>query len=81
MKIVRPDTARIEFDEELLESKKVEIIDPEVRDKSIEMGWLQEGERKTATWKIRLDGIDSAEAEISVLSTRGGVARRKVEIR
>jgi hypothetical protein len=81
VKIVRPDTAEIEFDKELMKDKKVEIIDPEVRDKSIEMGWLEEGERKTATWKIRLNGIDSVKAEISVLSTRGGVDRREVELR
>ena len=48
---------------------------------SIEMGWLEEGESKTATWKVRLNGVDSAKAEISVLSTRGGVDRREVVLR
>jgi hypothetical protein len=81
IKIVKPDTAKLEFDQNLLKDKRVEIVDPEVRDKSIEMGWLEEGESKTATWKVRLNGIDSVKAEISVLSTRGGVDRRQVELR
>jgi hypothetical protein len=81
IKIVRPDTASIEFDRELTRDKKVEIIEPEVRNKSHEMGWLKEGERKTATWKVRLNGIESAKATISILSTRGGVDRREVELR
>ena len=81
VKIVRPDTAKLEFEGDLVKDKQVEIVDPELRDKSIEMGWLQEGERKTATWKVRLNGIDSAEATISISSTRGGVDRREIEIR
>ena len=80
IKIVKPDTAKIEFDKELLKTEKIEILEPEIRDKTIEMGWLEEGERKTATWQVRLNGIDSAKAEISVLSTRGGVDRREVEL-
>ncbi len=81
IKIVKPDTAKLEIDKELLKDNKVEIIDPETRDKSIEMGWLNEGERKTATWKVRLNGIDSAKVTVSILSTRGGVNRRDVELR
>ncbi len=80
IKIVKPDTAKIELDEELLKEKKVAVGGPALRDKSIEMGWLKEGEKKTATWKVRLQGVDSVEATISVLSTRGGVDSRKVEI-
>jgi hypothetical protein len=80
IKIVKPDTAKIEFDKELMKDKKIEIVDPELKDKSIEMGWLEEGEQKTATWKIRLNGIDTAKATISVLSTRGGLDKREVEL-
>jgi hypothetical protein len=81
IKIVKPDTAKLEIENELLKDGKVEIIDPEARDKSIEMGWLKEGERKTAVWKVRLNGIDSLKATVSILSTRGGVASREVELR
>ena len=80
VKIVRPDTAKIEFDEELLKSKKVEILKPQLRDKSIEIGWLEENKQKTATWEIRLHGIASAKATVSILSTRGGVARREIKV-
>ena len=65
----------------MLKSKKVEILRPELRDKSIEIGWLKEDEQKTATWEIRLNGVTSARATVSILSTRGGVARREIEIR
>jgi hypothetical protein len=81
VKIVRPDTAKLEFEGDLVKDKNVEIVDPELRDKSIEMGWLNEGERKTATWKVRLNGIDSAQATISISSPRGGVDRQEIEIR
>ena len=80
VKIVRPDTAKIEFDEELLKSKKVEILKPQLRDKSIEIGWLEENKQKTAIWEIRLHGIPSAKATVSILSTRGGVARREIRV-
>jgi hypothetical protein len=81
IKIVKPDTAKLEIDKELLKDKKVEILDPETRDKSIEMGWLKEAERKTATWKVRLNGIDSAKVTVEILSTRGGVDRQEIVLR
>ncbi|MCY3777996.1 MAG: M14 family metallopeptidase [Candidatus Aminicenantes bacterium] len=80
VKIVKPDTARIEFDDELVESGQVRVLEPSLRSKDIEAGWLDPAENRTVAWKVRLKDVESVEAEVSIHSTRGGVDRRKVRI-
>ena len=55
MKIVRPDTVRLEFDESLVKdpaNRKVEILEPKSRNKDVELGWTKKGEIKTAEFRF-----------------------------
>jgi len=71
VKIVSPDKAEISFPE-----KELEIVGGKNK---IELGRLKSGEKKEARWKVK-PAKAGVEAEISILSTRGGVARQKVKI-
>jgi hypothetical protein len=83
VKIVRPDTVRLEFDESLVKdpaNRKVETLEPKTRDKDVELGWTKKGEIKTAEFKVQLKGIAGAKCKVHVLSTRGGHAEREVTL-
>jgi len=80
VKIVKPDTARIKFDDELVESGRVQVLEPSLRSKDIEAGWLDPAQNRTVAWRVRLKDVESVEAEVSIHSTRGGVDRRKIRI-
>jgi Zinc carboxypeptidase len=70
VKIVKPDRAEIGFPE-----KEAEIVEGP---KSVELGWLRSGEKKEVTWKVKALTPARTELEIAVLSTRGGVDRKKL---
>ncbi|HYA49117.1 MAG TPA: M14 family metallopeptidase [Burkholderiales bacterium] len=72
VKIVRPDTAVLK-----LSGKGVEL-EKDVRARQ-EIGFLGSGERKEVRWKVKAAG-EGASAEVTILSTRGGVARTTVKI-
>jgi hypothetical protein len=72
VKIVRPDRAEISFAE-----KEAELITGK---KGLEIGWLKSGEKKEARWKIKPLKPEGTELDISLLSTRGGVDRKKVTL-
>lgn len=83
VKIVRPDTVRLEFDESLVKdsaSRKVEVVEPKSRNKDIEVGWIKKGETKTAEFRIALKGISGMKCKVHVLSTRGGHAQQELTI-
>ncbi len=80
VKIVRPDTAKIEFQEELVDAGKVEVVEPSLRSKDIEADWLDPGQTRTVAWKVRLKDVERIKAEVSIHSTRVGVDRREVTI-
>jgi murein tripeptide amidase MpaA len=83
VKIVRPDTVRLEFDESLVKDpadRKVEILEPKSRNKDVELGWTRKGEIKTAEFRVALKGIPDAKCKIHVLSTRGGHLEREITI-
>ena len=71
VKIVRPDTAEIRL------PGGVELIGVRSRQ---DIGFIKQNEKKEVRWKIKVKPGTSGEAEISILSTRGGVARTKVKI-
>lgn len=83
VKIVRPDTVRLEFDESLVKdsaNRKVEVVEPKSRNKDIELGWTKKGETKTAEFRIALKGISGAKCRVHVLSTRGGHAQQELTV-
>ena len=75
VKIVKPDRVRLEFDSELTKdrkNKKVEILSPETEYKDIELGWTENGETKSAQFKVTLNGVSAVKCKVHVLSSRGG---------
>jgi hypothetical protein len=72
VKIVRPDTVVVKLSGQGAELAR------DVRARQ-EIGSLKSGERKEVRWKVKAAG-EGAAAEVTVLSTRGGVARRTVKI-
>jgi len=73
VKIVRPDTAVIRLTGQGAELAK------DVRARQ-EVGSLRSGERKEVRWKVRVKPGEGAEAEVTISSTRGGVAKKTLKI-
>lgn len=71
VKIVRPDRAEISFPE-----KELELVGAKNK---VELGRLKSGEKKEVRWKVK-PAKPEVEAEVAILSTRGGVARQKVKV-
>ncbi|MEN6559162.1 MAG: M14 family metallopeptidase [Acidobacteriota bacterium] len=71
IKIVRPDAAAIRLPE------GAELVG--VRERQ-DIGFLRQNEKKEVRWKVKVKPGTAGEAEISILSTRGGVARTTVKI-
>ena len=82
VKIVREDRAVLDFDSTYTrrEDRRVRIIDPATSDKTHYAGWTQPGEEKTVTFRVRTYGNDDVPFTVRVLSTRGGVLERELEL-
>ena len=72
VKIVRPDAVSVRL------PAGVELAGG-VRARQ-DIGYLQQNERKEVRWKVKIKPGAAGEAEISIVSTRGGVARTTVKI-
>lgn len=71
VKIVRPDAASVRL------PAGVELVGVRARQ---DIGFLQQNEKKEVRWKVKVKPGTAGEAEISILSTRGGVARAALKI-
>ena len=71
VKIVRPDEVSVRLPE------GVEVVGGGARR---EIGFLGRNERKEVRWKVKVKTGASGEAEVSIRSTRGGVARAVVKV-
>ena len=71
VKIVRPDTAEIRM------PGGAELVGVRSRQ---DIGFLKQNEKKEVRWKFKVKPGTAGEADVSILSTRGGVARTKVKI-
>jgi hypothetical protein len=71
VKIVRPDTAEVRL------PGGAEFVGVRSRQ---DIGYIKQNEKKEVRWKIKVKPGTSGEAEVSILSTRGGVARTKLKI-
>jgi hypothetical protein len=71
VKIVRPDAASVRLPE------GAEFVGVRGRQ---EIGFIKQNEKKEVRWKIRVKPGTTGEAEVSLLSTRGGVVRTTVKL-
>jgi hypothetical protein len=71
VKIVRPDTAEVRL------PGGAELVGVRGRQ---DIGFLKQNEKKEVRWKIKVKPGTTGEADVSFLSTRGGVAGTKVRI-
>lgn len=71
VKIVRPDAAAVRL------PAGVELVGVPSRQ---EIGHIRQNEKKEVRWKIKVKPGTTGEAEVSILSTRGGVAKATVKI-
>jgi hypothetical protein len=71
VKIVRPDAATVRL------PPGAELVGVRARQ---DIGFLQQNEKKEVRWKVKIKPGTAGEAEVSILSTRGGVARTGVKI-
>lgn len=80
VKIVQEDRVSLDFDKELTkgyEQAKVKITSPSLYDKTIYAGYTEVGEKKTATFKVKVDGNEAVKGKIKLSSTRGGYFERE----
>jgi hypothetical protein len=71
VKIVRPDTAEVRL------LGGAEFVGVRSRQ---DIGFIKQNEKKEVRWKVKVKSGTSGEAEVAILSTRGGIARTKVKI-
>lgn len=82
VKIVTEDQASLEFSGGAAsgDDRRVWIVDPSIRDKTVRAGWTEPGERKEAVFEVRVRGSDPVEGTVHVRSTRGGHLRAPLRI-
>jgi len=71
VKIVRPDTAEVRL------PAGAEFVGVRGRQ---DIGFLKQNEKKEVRWKVKIKPGTAGEADVAILSTRGGIARTKVKI-
>jgi hypothetical protein len=71
VKIVRPDTAEVRL------PAGAELVGVRGRQ---DIGFLKQNEKKEVRWKVKIKPGTAGEADVAILSTRGGIARTKVKI-
>ena len=71
VKIVRPDAASVRL------PAGAELVGVRGRQ---DIGFIKQNEKKEVRWKIKVKPGTTGEAEVSILSTRGGIARAAVKI-
>lgn len=80
VKIVQEDRVSLDFDKELTkgyENAKLKITTPSLSDKTIYAGYTGVGEKKTATFKVKIEGSEAVKGKIRLSSTRGGYFERE----
>ncbi|MDX5337558.1 MAG: M14 family metallopeptidase [Cyclobacteriaceae bacterium] len=80
VKIVQEDRVSLEFDKELTkgyEDAKLKITSPELYDKTIYAGYTGVGEKKSASFRVKVDSSEPVKGKIKLSSTRGGYLERE----
>ncbi len=80
VKIVQEDRVSLDFDKELTkgyENAKVQITTPTLHDKTIYSGYTGVGEKKTATFRVKVEGNEAVKGKVKLSSTRGGYVEKE----
>ncbi len=83
VKIVAEDRLMLEFDKELtkgFENAKVQIISPDLHDKTIYAGYTGAGETNSAVFQVQVNQKEPVIAKLKLLSTRGGYLEREITL-
>lgn len=84
VKIVQEDRVMLVFDKELTkgyENAKVKITSPDLFEKTIYAGYTGVGEKKQASFKVKVDGNEEIKGKITLSSTRGGLLEREFTLK
>lgn len=84
VKIVQEDRVMLDFDKELTkgyENAKVKITSPDLFEKTIYAGYTGVGEKKQASFKVKVDGNEEIKGKITLSSTRGGLLEREFTLK
>lgn len=84
VKIVQEDRVILDFDKELTkgyENAKVKITSPDLFEKTIYAGYTGVGEKKQASFKVKVDGNEEIKGKITLSSTRGGLLEREFTLK
>ncbi|MEN2281217.1 M14 family metallopeptidase [Algoriphagus sp. SE2] len=84
VKIVQEDRVSLSFDKELTEgyeNAKVQIISPELYDKTIYAGYTEVGEKKSVTFKVKVNTDQEVKGKIRLSSTRGGYFEKEFTLK
>jgi hypothetical protein len=80
VKIVQEDRISLDFDKDLLKGDQdatVRIVTPSLYDKTIYAGYTGVGEKKTATFVVKVKGDTPVKGKIKLSSTRGGFIEKE----
>jgi hypothetical protein len=81
VKIVQEDRAFLRFASELTEGRRRRLHRAAGRPRRDRFaGWTEPGESNSFTFQVRTRGVPGVRATAEVLSTRGGVLRRELDI-
>jgi len=81
VKIVRPDRVMLQLDAPRTEegAPGARIVEPE-QGITIDAGWTEPGETKTARFRVRTYGLPGTTATVRLVSTRGGVLEQAITL-
>ena len=83
VKMVQEDRVTLDIDKALLKGfneAKVMITQPDLIDKTIYTGYTNVGEKKEATFHVKLNQPGPIKAKVKLLSTRGGYKEKEITI-
>lgn len=83
VKMVQEDRVTLDIDKALLKGEKdakVMITQPTLFDKTIYAGYTNVGEKKEATFHVKLNQAGPVKAKVKLLSTRGGYKEKEITI-
>ena len=78
VKIVQEDRLFVAF--ERVEGRAPRVVEPSLRNGALWLGWIEPGQTKPVTFRVRTFGTEPVTANLRLDSTRGGVLRTSVQV-